>query len=193
MTKLKPYAVFAVAALLFAGIVAFAQESVSSAFEKLQSSETTDAATQDLLKLATSNPSARQYLTTRLPLIIAAGPKGSYEQWANAVRLAGALRIDESSQALTQWITINSYSPITLSSEANLTSYPAAHALVLIGDPAIPALNQVLTSGDTNRRWKAAYALNLIGSRAAKLALRAQAAHEPDVTLARFITEAAAK
>ena len=63
-------------------------------------------------------------------------------------------------------------------------------ALVQIGDPAIPALRDLL---EQNGQWRAAYALNLIGSPKAKAALREHATHEPDESMVQFINKATSK
>jgi HEAT repeat protein len=185
----------AVAVLLLTGIGLVLRTAHSAdrvLFEQLQSNDATDTAAQRLLKLGSSSSRTRSYFVSHLPALIAAGPKNSFAQWQNEVDLAGALRISAASQALADWITLNSDPIIDLGREERLTSYPAAHALVQIGDPAVPAIQHVLETGDANHRWKAAYALNLIGSPSARAALKARVPRESDPALTHFLQEAGA-
>ncbi len=170
-------------------------ESLSELFQQLKSPQTTDQAAQQLLKLGKANTGTRGYLAAHLPPIIETGPQPSLVVWNNAVKLAGGLRIAEAAPALAKWIGVRGAGPPTntLSEEVRLMHYPAGRALVTIGDPAVPALQSTLRQGNLNGRWKAAYALSLIGSPKAKAALREHLAHEPDYTLRDFIDKSISK
>ena len=62
-----------------------------------------------------------------------------------------------------------------------------------IGDPAVPALGEILQRGDLDRRSRAVYALKLIGSPKAKAVLRSHAVRESDPTLRDIIRRATSK
>jgi hypothetical protein len=175
-------------------IVVQGQPTVSELFQKLQSSQTTDQAAEQLLKLGKSDAAAKQYLADHLPALIEKGPtyvpQWPGSQWLSAVRLAGELKIVEAAPALAKWISVSTSSVLTLSGESHLRTSPTGTALVQIGDPAIPALRDLL---EQNGQWRAAYALNLIGSPKAKAALREHATHEPDESMVQFINKATSK
>lgn len=88
----------------------------------------------------------------RLPALIEPGPGASLQVWCNGVRLAGALKTVEAAPALAKWITVSTEPTLTLSSEAQLRTSPAGKALVQIGDPAIPALQNLLEDGNKDQR-----------------------------------------
>jgi len=168
----------------------FAQtrSTTSALFRKLESAQTTDQAAEQLLGLGKANAMARQYLAVHLPPLIEAGPQSSVSVWANAVDLAGELRIVDAAPALAKWIRVRVGGPVTgLSQEINLRHNPAAAALARIGNPAIPALEGPLEQGDLNERWEAVYALDLISSPKARSVLHKHAAHEPNAGLRDFI------
>jgi hypothetical protein len=142
-----------------------------------KSSPTAQVANQ-LLKLGQSEPAARAYLAAHLPAFIGAGPQAF--AWFDAVRLAGALKIAEAAPALSKHIEVPIGSAQTLGEAAHLKDSPAGLALVQIGDPAVPALDEILKHGNVNQRWKAVYALDLIGSARAKAVLTKDAPEQSD-------------
>lgn len=157
-------------------------------FQQVQSDQTTAGATEQLLRLGRSDTEMRAYLAAHLPSLIAAGPHPSMSSWSNATRLAGSLKIVEAAPALAKFIGVTTEGgALTLGEEANLKDSPAGLALVQIGDAADSALASVLERGNSNERWRAAYALNLIGSAKAKTVLSAHAPRETDDTLRAFI------
>lgn len=79
----------------------------------------------------------------------------------------------------------------TLSSESGLINSPAGTALVQIGDPAIPALQETLEHGELHTRWDSARALVLVNSPKAKAALREHSLRESDQSLAAYLEKAA--
>ena len=170
-------------------------------FQQLQVDRTSKEAEQQLLNLAKSDRTVRTYLVAHLPPLIEMGPypPGSNSPspaptWRNAATLAGELKIVEAVPALAKFIAERSSGPTeTLSQESNLTAYPAGLALVKIGDPAVPAIGEVLERGNLFERVRAIYALNLIGSSKAKAVLSQHAPHEPDEGLRDFIGRATAR
>jgi len=178
-------------------VLAQEQATVSKLFQRLQSSETDDQAAVQLLKLGKSDAAARRYLADHLPGMIEAGPKYVPEwpgsPWLNAVQLAGELNIVEAAPSLCKWISVSTSSVLTLSGESHLRTSPAGAALAQIGDPAIPALRGLLERGGSKDRWRAAYALALIGSSKAVATIHEHAAHEPDESLVAFINKATSK
>jgi len=154
---------------------------------RLQSAQSSDEATEKLLRLGSSDPNVKQYLASHLPAILIKGPRDSSQPWMNAVRLAGELKIAEAVPALTKWIGLNTGGPLTLAQEGRLDTNAPAKALVQIGNPAIPALSAVVNHGSLSERWNSAYALNLIRTPQAKAVLRDHVSREPDPSLRQFI------
>jgi hypothetical protein len=161
-------------------------------FQQLQSDQTSTPATEKLLRLGKSDVTVRAYLVTHLPSMIETGPQPSFATWSNAARLAGGLKIAEAAPALAKFIDVTT-GTITLSGESHLRTSPAGLALVQIGDPAVPALDAVLEQGNLDQRWRAMYALKLIGSAKAKTVLRNHGSHESDETLRAFMEKTTAK
>lgn len=113
-------------------------------------------------------------------------------QWLNAVSLAGELKIVEAMPALAKWVSVRTGGGMTtLSSESGLINSPAGTALVQIGDPAIPALQETLEHGELHTRWDSARALVLVNSPKAKAALREHSLRESDQSLAAYLEKAA--
>lgn len=163
------------------------EEPVVAVFQRLQSQSPTEIhqATEQLLKRGRSDPKVREYIALHLPPIIETGPaqKEYPGPWMELVRLAGGLRISQAAPALAKWLTIDNIGEITTASFTRLENNPAGAALVQIGDPAVPAIVQVLDHGTLRERRYAAYALNLISSVNAKSALQQHLNREPDEVL----------
>ena|SRR6516165_476627 len=134
--------------LTIAPICAAAQhsESVVLAFERLQSESPTEIkqGSEQLVRLGTSDPKAREYIAFRLPPLIEKGPKDYLGRWITLVRLAGELKIAEAAPALAKWLTIDNIGEISTAGFMRMENNPAGAALVQIGDPAIPAVITVL-------------------------------------------------
>jgi hypothetical protein len=136
--------------------------SPSVLLQKLQFRQSSDRAKDELLKAGKSDIEVREYLTNHLPPLIESGESSpdcsgnSCEPWLNAVELAGQLKIVEAAPALAKWINWREPGPVVgLSMEARLVSFPAAKALIKIGDPAIPAVQRSImaTPANTTRRF----------------------------------------
>ncbi len=159
---------------------------VQTLFRQLESTETTDSATEKLLKLSESDPRARQYLAGKLPSMIERGPADSHP-WNNAVQLAGHLKIAEAAPALVRWIGKGARGTFTLTDTIRLRDNPTAKALVEIGDPSLPRLAPVLQRGNLAERWDAALVLYNIDTQGAKEILRNHLERETDESLRSFI------
>jgi hypothetical protein len=159
------------------GSICLAQETTDPAtlFQQLQTFATTDKAREILFNRAAADPQTRDYLHTNLPPMIEKGPKGIEHQWENAALLAGQLKISEASPALAKWIGLDYFADdFTQAQIQQLETNPAAKALSLIGDPAIPALNKVLEHGIAHERFYAYIALSQIDTAAARAAIHAR-------------------
>jgi hypothetical protein len=170
-------------------ILAQSHPSPSKLVQQLQSDKTTDSARDELRRLGKSDPGVRQYVEAHLPPLIESGPGGAAcsgltcQVWENAGRLAGDLKIREPALALAEWINWRSPGPYGISLEARLVFYPAASALVEIGDPAVPAVRDALEHGNSHERYRAIRVLRIIDSPNAKAVLRKDLQYEPDPDL----------
>ena len=139
------------------GIVAVqGHQSVSRLFENLRSPDTTNDAVDRLEAQAGSDLGTKQYLAAHLPALIEAGPKYYHPStldsavqypgpvWLNAVMLARDLKLIEAAPALAKWISVKTSPITTLTTDAHLENSPAGKALVQIGEPAIPSLQEIL-------------------------------------------------
>ena len=153
-------------------------------FKRLETPETTDQATEQLLKLAANSSEMKKYLATHLPSIIDKGPTdagGKAERpWINATRIAGQLKLVEAIPSLVKWFSFETGGTITLGQAARLEYHPAAKALSQIGDPAVPSLERILSNANLDYRKIAVLALTLIGSNKGYSVLRAHVPHESD-------------
>jgi HEAT repeat protein len=175
-------------------VVSAQGRSIPDLFLKLRSNETAASAARQLLSLSRSDPAVREYLRTNLAPVIDAGPSHTTQWpgqvWLNAVRLAGELKIEEAAPSLAKWISVRNSPIVTLSAESYLRDSPAGHALVQVGNPAIPALQKVLDQGNDDERWESSRALLLIDTPQALAVLREHVAHESDDTLVSTINKA---
>jgi len=161
--------------------------------QQLQAAETTDDASKEWLKLAKSDPSAKQYLAAHLSSLIEKvdvhyGMVDS-KSWKNSVQLAGELQLVEVAPVLAKWLSVNTNSSLTtgLSQGVRLEDNLPGKALAQIGDPSIPALKEVLNHGTQLERLRAIYVLKVIASPQAKSALAEHLDNEPDQQLKDFI------
>lgn len=173
-----------------------AQQNPEKLLSLLQDESTTDGAAGRLLKMAKSDSATRKYLANQLPALIdqgpgksRSGPEGSDPVWWNEVKLAGQLKIGEAAPSLAKWIGegTSEATASTLGSQSRLEGYPAGRALIRIGDPAVPAIQEILSSPQLRLRWLAAYALHDINTPSARQALRTAAEKESDESLVQFM------
>ena len=171
-----------VMAVVGIGLIALplvAQTQVSVLFRQLQSRKTTDSAVKQLLRLGRSDPKARSYLAIHLPRLIAEDyrpqPYSDFgerwpkirQQWANAIWLAGDLKLVEAIPVLAKQIDVR-YTPQLNLDENN----PATIALCHIGDPAVPSVRRILDDGNGEQRLFALNVLEGMDSPKAMAALR---------------------
>jgi hypothetical protein len=169
--------------------------SPSELVQELQSNQTTDNARDELLKLGKSDPEVRQYLTVHLPPLIEIGPRMATcpgypcQVWKNALAVAAGLKIGEAAPAIARWITVKGVNPSPgIHPYGNkLEINPAAIALSLMGDPAIPALRHVLNSGSPDERALAVGSLCTIQTPKAKAVLREDLPRESDPSVQAMI------
>lgn len=159
----------------------------ASVFQELKTAETTDRAKETLLKGGAEDARVREYLKNNLPPMIEVGYRNVYPQWANAVRLAGELKITEAAPALAKWVGLDNVGETSMGQFQRLDNNPAAKALSQIGDPAIPSLVGVLDHGTVRERKSAYMALNLIGSPSAKTVVRGRYTQETDPGLRKLM------
>jgi hypothetical protein len=144
-------------------------------FQQLQLRDTTDKAREALFTKGTLDRQTRAYLSSNLPIMIEKGIKGATHQWRNAVILAGQLRIVEATPALAKWIGLDYFGgDITMAQVERLETNPAAKALSIIGDPAVPTLKTVLEHGSVHERFYAYLALLDIDTVAAREAIHSR-------------------
>jgi HEAT repeat protein len=145
--------------------------------------------------MAKNDSRARDFLAGKLPSLIVdqlprdAQPVGPV--WANAVRLAGQLKIAEAVPALKQALT---HPPVpggydskykglisaTFATEARLDLDIVGRALADIGDASVPILADILSNGDYRARLRAIWILWNINSPAAQKAMRDHLPSESD-------------
>jgi hypothetical protein len=161
---------------------------VSAAFKRLQVPATTDQAAHDLLALGKADSNARSFLAANLPSLIDRGPVQECACWQNEVALAGKLQLVEAAKPLSKWITLSS-GTVTFTQNFRLENAPAAKALAQIGDPAIPAVQNVLSDDKVNYRGTALMVLNLMHTLKAKGTLKDHLEHEQDENLRNYIVK----
>ena len=157
----------------------------SELVQRLRSDKTTDEARKQLVQLANSDPDVKRYLAAQLPSMIETGPKSCPPSdiedlntrwhscpWYNAVELSEKLRIAEAAWALAPWISWRAEGPLLPTLEAQLVFHPAAKALAAIGDPAIPVLQQALSTGNPKDHRVAVRVLCIIHTPKAKTVLQ---------------------
>jgi hypothetical protein len=175
----------------------------SELVQKLQSDNNTDNARKQLLHLGKSDPEVRRYLAAQLPPLIGLGPQSCPPSdivdvvarwhacpWFNAVELSGKLKIAEAASALAPWINWRSEGPFLPTLEAQLIFHPAAKALAETGDPSIPVLQRVLSSGTSGEHARAVRVLCIIHTPTAKAVLHDDLPRETDPSLQAMIKSA---
>jgi HEAT repeat protein len=128
-----------------------------------------------IVKLATKDPHAREYVAQKLPEMIR-GPQTNL--WFDALFLAGKLKVVEAIPALQE-----AMSRPRFPADRSATSFGGiwrldfdivAKTLSQIGEPAIPAATELLKSEDAAIRGRALLILRNIATPAARKALESQ-------------------
>jgi hypothetical protein len=189
-TLSKTLLAFALATVVSGVSIALAQSRPSDLFQKLQVTESSDQAAQQLVLLGKSGGEARAYIASHLPAVIEQKPEVFSKPWENAVRVAGELKIAEACSALGHWVGADNMGPneVTLAEVERLATDPPAKSLAQIGDASIPTLVTVLHSEKVLARRDAILALRLIGSPQSLSALHDRATHETDPELQKLIS-----
>jgi len=148
---------------------------------QLSQLRTTDRAAREILQAVREDPSARQYVVQQLPEMISK-PEVN-EIWLNAVRLAGKLKATEAIPSLRKALSrgpLGGPANMSFSGQIDLDDDVVAKALSEIGDPAIPVVTDLLSSGDQKKRRRAALILRNMASPAARKLLQDRLPHETD-------------
>lgn len=147
-------------------------------FEQLQDYKTTDAAAEQFLRLHKADPKIRDFLVARLPTLLEKS-RGPFV-WGNAARMAGELTIVEAAPALARGIDRITNGTITMGSWTHFKNRAGVSALLAIGEPAVPAVVEVLKQVSPEQRRIASFVLANIGSEAAVTALKEAIKKETD-------------
>jgi HEAT repeat protein len=161
---------------------------IAKLFDGLNNSSTTDKVAQQIIEVAQNDPAARSYVTARLSTMID-NPRTN-RVWFNAVRLAGELKASETVPSLIRALNRGQLGrPIntTFATSMQLDDDVVAKALSRIGDPAIPSVSKLLTTGDQKARRRAALILLNIDSPASRKVLLDDLPHEIDPRIRRWI------
>lgn len=163
------------------------QADLQQVFADLEKAETSDRAAAQLRGDMKDFPAIRQFLVQNVARLIRAARPGAVR--LNSVRLAGDFKIQEAVPALVEQLgdVRTTGGPVTMAEALRLENDPPGKALAQIGDPAIPAIEGILKSGDRSTRFRAVYVLWNIGSQQAKEILRGQFTRESDPAIRRFI------
>jgi hypothetical protein len=175
------------------------QQALDKLFDAVKFPETSNDATDKFEALAQSDPTIRPYLVDRVPALIEAGP-ADYRPpvpeaavqypgpvWLNGVKLARDFEIVEAIPALAKWIPVSRSHMSTLAWEQELTFNPAGQVLIEMGDPAVPALQNLLENGNVHQRYDCYRALAMIQTPKALRALSDDLPREQDQELVREI------
>lgn len=151
-------------------------------FARLNGPSTTNQAVHEIIEATTRNANTRQYIVQRLPDMINKQEPDS-DVWRNAVDLAGQLKASETIPSLIKALSLGpTGGPMqtTFGTQMRLDNDIVAKALAEIGDPAIPAVRNLLTSQDKNTRRRAVLILRNMNSPPARKVLQEHLPHETD-------------
>ena len=163
---------------------------IHTLMEQLSDPKTTQPDTfKKIVELARKDSHAREYVVQKLPGMIR-GPES--DVWLDAIRLAGKLKAKEAIPALEELMLhprVLAEPLHTFSGLMTLDNDLVAKTLSQIGDPAIPAVTNLLRSGDAEIRYRAFLILRNIGSPAALKLLQDRLAHETDPDVKKLIAD----
>ena len=150
---------------------------VTGVLARLQDPTSTDDAVNEI---ESSDTDVKKSISARLPAMML--KEDNYVIRNNESKLAGDLKVGACVPILYRIYVKGDALPtgVTASMRWRLTDDPAGHALVQIGDPAVPYMKELLTSGDVHEREKAVRVLANINSPTALDALRAHRSSESD-------------
>jgi HEAT repeat protein len=160
---------------------------IHTLYTQLRDPSATNRAAQRILRAASRDTNARDYISKKLPDII---EQTQMDQvWRNAVRLAGQLQAPDSVPALVRVLPRSPFKPavILFGEILSLSSDPVGEALREIGDPAVPALGYLLEhDSNSTDRWRAARILWNIDSPSSRKVMHDDLQHESDRAIRQF-------
>ncbi len=163
------------------------QADLQQMFADLEKAETSDNAVAELRDNVKEYSAIRDFLVQNAARLIRTAGRGPVR--LNLVRLAGEFRIQEAVPALVEQLDDvgTTGGPVTMAGVLRLDNDPPGKALAQIGDPAVPALQSTLESGERITRFRAVYVLWNIRSERAREILRSHISSEGDPAIRRFI------
>lgn len=144
---------------------------------------------KQILELAKKDSNARKYVAQRLPEMI---ESGTDEPWLNAVQLAGKLKATETIPALLKAMSRPPFPAepyITSTGIMRLNNDIVAKTLSQMGDPAIPAVANLLKSPEKRTRGRAVLILTNMGSPTARKTLQERLPHETNPEVKKLIQD----
>jgi HEAT repeat protein len=183
---LERYWIFICLMYVVLASTSWAQESkdISRLVAQLNEPKTTDRASRRIVQVASKDLEARNYVINKLIEII--GKNSTDQVWMNAVRLAGQLNAVEAVPSLQRAFSrgqLGRPGNTMLGTEMQLDDDVVGKALGEIGDPSVPAVTNLLKSGDPKVRRRAVVILMYIDSPAAHKVLRGHRPVETDPKL----------
>jgi hypothetical protein len=169
-------------------------EQIGELYDKLIQPSETNSAAAEIFQIAKDTPAARDFMANKLPSLIVdqlpiGGPETASPVWLNAVRLAGQLKFVVAIPALKRGLSIpqmfggyddKHHGASTVTIEAKLGYDIVGRALADIGDPSVPVLAEILSTGNATARRRASWILTNIDSPASRKAMRDHLPHERD-------------
>lgn len=156
---------------------------------QLNEPSTTNMAAHQILEVAVKDAAARQYIVQKLPEMINK-QKPEDAVWQNAVLLAGQLKASEAIPSLVRAFSLGRVGgPMntTFETQMRLDDDIVAKTFAEIGDPAIPAVRNLLAAEDKDTRRRAVLILRNMYSPAAHKALQERLPHETDQIIKELI------
>lgn len=142
-----------------------------------------------ILEISRKDSRAREYVVQKLPELIR---RPESDVWLDAIRVAGKLKAKEAIPALQEALSrppIAAEPYITFAGVERLDNDIVAKALSQIGDPAIPAVVNLLKSPVKGTRGRGVLILRNIGSPAARKTLQDRLPNEPDPDIKKLIQD----
>jgi HEAT repeat protein len=174
---------------LFSVAIAQDRSHIENLFTQLDDTQSAEKASEGLKTLAQAVAESRQYITKRVPTLIAiAGQQGRPMLCQGSLELAGDLKVIEAVPLLTELLRKENHGIASNFIMARrLCDDPVAKALSQIGEPATDSVAGLFENGDPDTRRRAAIVLWNIGTPRAREALLHQIAIEPDQNLRAFM------
>jgi len=168
------------ASVLFAPRTGFSQVDATAVVAQLQNADTSDAAVKEI---EAGDSELKSAIADKLPSLMS--NQKNYDVLRNESRLAGDLKVVACIPNLVTFFVNGDVIPggTTSTQRWHMVDDPAGHALVQIGDPVIPYMKKLLTSNQSDDRYKAIQVLGNIKSAAAIDVLKQHRSSETDQRL----------